>query len=69
MQVEGGTADAAHDHGHARCTTRMLAPTLFSDVDGRYVGLDREVHSVPAGERGVQHLFDCGTRIARSTRC
>jgi len=28
----------------------QLAPTLCSDVDGRYVGLDRKIHRVPAGE-------------------
>lgn len=27
----------------------MLAPTLFSDVDGSYRGMDLEVHSLPAG--------------------
>jgi predicted alpha-1,2-mannosidase len=27
----------------------MLAPTLFSDVDGQYRGMDLEVHSLPAG--------------------
>ena len=27
----------------------MLAPTLFSDVDGRYRGMDLEVHSLPPG--------------------
>ncbi len=28
----------------------MLAPTLFSDVDGRYRGMDANVHQVPAGQ-------------------
>jgi predicted alpha-1,2-mannosidase len=27
----------------------QIAPTLFSDVDGRYVGLDRKVHRAPKG--------------------
>jgi predicted alpha-1,2-mannosidase len=27
----------------------MLAPTLFSDVDGRYRGMDLEVHTLPEG--------------------
>jgi predicted alpha-1,2-mannosidase len=27
----------------------QVAPTLFSDVDGRYVGLDRKVHHAPKG--------------------
>ncbi len=50
VKVEGATDDA-----RVIMTTAlyhaMIAPTLFSDVDGRYVGLDREVHSVPAGEQ------------------
>jgi len=28
----------------------LVGPTLFTDRDGRYVGLDRQVHRVPAGE-------------------
>jgi predicted alpha-1,2-mannosidase len=28
-----------------------LGPTLFDDVDGRYRGMDDEVHTLPAGER------------------
>ncbi|KFA40625.1 GH92 family glycosyl hydrolase [Xylella fastidiosa] len=27
----------------------LLAPTLFSDVDGRYRGMDLQVHTLPAG--------------------
>src|SRR5690606_26647548 len=27
----------------------MLAPTLFSDVDGRYRGMDLEIHRLPPG--------------------
>jgi predicted alpha-1,2-mannosidase len=27
----------------------QLAPTLFSDIDGRYMGLDGAIHTVPAG--------------------
>jgi predicted alpha-1,2-mannosidase len=48
IQVSGGTADQrtimASPLYHAQ-----LAPTLFSDVDGRYVGLDRKLHRVPKG--------------------
>lgn len=28
----------------------MLAPTLFDDVDGKYRGMDRKTHQLPAGE-------------------
>jgi predicted alpha-1,2-mannosidase len=27
----------------------MLAPTVFSDIDGRYRGMDRQVHTLPEG--------------------
>jgi predicted alpha-1,2-mannosidase len=50
VKVEGGSDDA-----RVIMTTAlyhaMIAPTLFSDVDGRYIGLDREVHSVSTGEQ------------------
>jgi predicted alpha-1,2-mannosidase len=29
----------------------LVAPTLFSDVDGRYRGMDLQVHQLPAGEK------------------
>jgi predicted alpha-1,2-mannosidase len=48
VQVAGGSADQrkimASAFYHAQ-----LAPTLFSDVDGRYVGLDGKVHRLPKG--------------------
>ncbi len=28
-----------------------MAPTLFSDADGRYRGMDKQVHALPAGQR------------------
>ena len=48
IKVEGGTADqrtilsTSLYHAH-------LAPTLFSDADGRYLGMDGQIHSVPKG--------------------
>ncbi len=29
----------------------MIAPTLFDDVDGRYRGMDGEIHQLPQGQR------------------
>ncbi len=50
LRVEGGTAEqrtiAATALYHA-----SLGPTLFSDVDGRTVGLDRKVRRLKPGER------------------
>jgi predicted alpha-1,2-mannosidase len=48
VKVSGGTADQRTILSTALYHTR-LAPTLFSDVDGRYVGMDRQVHHVPPG--------------------
>lgn len=48
VRVEGGTQDQrtilATSLYHAQ-----LAPTLFSDVDGRYLGMDGQIHTVPKG--------------------
>lgn len=50
LRVSGGTAEqrtiAATALYHA-----SLGPTLFSDIDGRTVGLDRKVHQLKPGER------------------
>jgi predicted alpha-1,2-mannosidase len=49
IRVEGGTADQRAIMASALYHA-LVAPTLFSDVDGRYVGLDRQVHTLPAGQ-------------------
>ncbi|HEX8446087.1 MAG TPA: GH92 family glycosyl hydrolase [Sphingomonas sp.] len=48
ITVSGGTADQRTIMASALYHAQV-APTLFSDVDGRYVALDRQVHTVPAG--------------------
>lgn len=48
VTVSGGTADQRVILSSALYHAQ-LAPTLFSDVDGRYVGMDGQVHTVPAG--------------------
>ncbi|HYC94548.1 MAG TPA: GH92 family glycosyl hydrolase [Sphingomicrobium sp.] len=48
VSVSGGTADQRTIMASALYHIQV-APTLFSDVDGRYVGLDRKVHRVPNG--------------------
>ncbi len=48
IRVEGGTA-AQRTIMATALYHAQLAPTLFSDVDGRYVGLDRAVHTLPPG--------------------
>ncbi|MET3437003.1 GH92 family glycosyl hydrolase [Sphingomonas sp. 1185] len=49
IHVEGGTSDQQVIMASANYHT-LIAPTLFSDVDGRYVGLDGQVHTLPAGQ-------------------
>jgi predicted alpha-1,2-mannosidase len=48
VQVAGGSADQRKIMASALYHAQ-LAPTLFSDVDGRYVGLDGKVHRLPKG--------------------
>lgn len=48
VTVEGGTADQRTILSSALYHAQ-LAPTLFSDVDGRYAGMDGQVHRVPPG--------------------
>ncbi|MEQ7874481.1 GH92 family glycosyl hydrolase [Sphingomonas sp. ASV193] len=52
IRVEGSSADQRVIMASALYHA-MLSPTLFSDVDGRYVGMDGSVHRVPAG--GAAH--------------
>lgn len=47
-----GVSGGATDHRTIMASAlyhAQVAPTLFSDVDGRYVGLDGKVHQVPKG--------------------
>ncbi len=47
VRVEGGT-DAQRTIMASALYHCFLAPTLFTDRDGRYVGMDRAVHQAPA---------------------
>ena len=55
IAVEGDTEDQRVIFSSALYHA-LLAPTLFSDVDGRYVGLDRQVHQVPKGDAAYSSL-------------
>ena len=50
IRVSGGT-EAQRTIMASALYHAQLAPTLFADRDGRYVGLDRQVHQLPQGER------------------
>ncbi|WP_395397355.1 GH92 family glycosyl hydrolase [Novosphingobium sp. BL-8A] len=49
ITVRGGTADQHTIMATALYHT-LIGPTLFSDVDGRTMGLDRAVHQLEAGQ-------------------
>ncbi|MCM8730312.1 GH92 family glycosyl hydrolase [Hephaestia sp. GCM10023244] len=49
IRVAGGT-EAQRTIMTSALYHAQLAPTLFTDRDGRYVGLDRQVHTAPRGE-------------------
>jgi predicted alpha-1,2-mannosidase len=48
VRVKGGD-DAQQRIFYTALYHTMVAPTLFSDVDGRYRGMDLQVHTLPAG--------------------
>jgi predicted alpha-1,2-mannosidase len=50
IRVSGGTSEQRTILSSA-VYHAQLAPTLFSDVDGRYMGLDQKVHQIAAKER------------------
>jgi predicted alpha-1,2-mannosidase len=50
VRVSGGT-EAQRTIMASALYHAQLAPTLFADRDGRYVGLDRQVHQLAQGER------------------
>lgn len=49
VKVSGGT-DEQRTVMASALYHAMLGPTLFADRDGRYMGLDQQVHTLPAGE-------------------
>ncbi len=53
-ECSGARADrnrqsGATSHFYTSLYHSLLAPTLFSDVDGRYRGMDLQVHTLPTG--------------------
>jgi predicted alpha-1,2-mannosidase len=50
IRVSGGTEEQRTIMASALYHAQ-LAPTLFADCDGRYVGLDRQIHQLAQGER------------------
>ncbi|WP_043130859.1 GH92 family glycosyl hydrolase [Sphingomonas phyllosphaerae] len=50
VQVAGGS-DAQRTIMASAFYHCSMGPTSFTDRDGRYIGLDRQVHTLPAGEK------------------
>ena len=59
VKVSGGTPDQRTIMASALYHS-LLAPTIFSDVDGRYVGLDRKAHTLdgPGRAYSTYSLWD-----------
>ncbi|MFK4088819.1 lectin [Kribbella sp. NPDC020789] len=63
IDVGGGT-EAQLKTFYTALYHSLLHPNLFSDIDGKYAGMDREVHTVPAGH--AQYANFSGWDIYRS---
>lgn len=64
IQVEGGSV-AHRTCFYTALYHTMLDPTVFDDVDGRYIGYDKKIHRVPAGHKHIYANFS-GWDIYRS---
>jgi predicted alpha-1,2-mannosidase len=63
INVTGGT-DTQLRNLYTSLYHSLLHPNVFSDVDGRYIGFDRQIHSVAAGH--VQYANYSGWDVYRS---
>jgi predicted alpha-1,2-mannosidase len=63
VAVSGGT-DNARRVLYTNMYHSLLHPNVFSDVDGRYVGFDQQVHTVPTGR--AQYANFSGWDVYRS---
>ncbi|MCB1025392.1 MAG: GH92 family glycosyl hydrolase, partial [Acidobacteria bacterium] len=59
IEVSGGT-DAQMTTFYTALYHTMIAPNIFQDVDGKYLGLDKKVHSVFGPESVVQSPKSAG---------
>ncbi|WP_082725287.1 GH92 family glycosyl hydrolase [Burkholderia sp. RF4-BP95] len=64
IQVTGGDTDAMTKF-YTAFYHALWAPSLFSDVNGQYIGLDQKVHTVAKGQ-GAQYSTFSGWDIYRS---
>jgi predicted alpha-1,2-mannosidase len=64
IQVTGGDTDALTKF-YTAFYHALWAPSLFSDVNGQYIGFDKQVHTVSKGQ-GAQYSSFSGWDIYRS---
>src|SRR5579883_1114901 len=63
IQIRGGT-EAQRETFYTALYHTQLFPSIFSDVNGQYIGFDGQVHTVPAGH--AQYANFSGWDIYRS---
>jgi predicted alpha-1,2-mannosidase len=66
IAVEGGTADQRKIF-YTGWYHSLLAPTLFSDRDGSYIGFDNKVHSLSGSKQRAQYANFSDWDIYRNT--
>jgi predicted alpha-1,2-mannosidase len=66
IEAEGGAPDQRRKF-YTGLYHSMLAPTLFSDRDGRYIGFDNKVHEVTESKQGAQYANFSDWDIYRNT--
>ncbi len=57
IQIEGAT-DAQRTTFYTSLYRTMIAPVIFSDVDGQYMGVDRKIHQSPSTRYTTFSLWD-----------
>ena len=70
-KIQVTTANEAHKKVFYTALYHLsLGPTLFDDVDGRYRGMDQQIHSLPAGHHNYTTFsaWDTYRRLIRLTR-
>ncbi|MFI3295299.1 MAG: GH92 family glycosyl hydrolase [Rikenellaceae bacterium] len=57
IQIEGAT-EAQRTTFYTSLYRTMIAPVIFSDVDGQYMGVDRQIHQSPSTRYTTFSLWD-----------
>lgn len=60
IAVAGGNGDAVQTF-YTSLYRSLLHPNTFNDADGRYIGFDREIHTLPTGHTQYTNFSDWDT--------